>query len=460
MALPVPTLDLAPIRQAGTVLGGDGVMQQGLAEAQGESLGANTQNAIQESLLRKQALEARAKYAETFAKDPTLQRNADALSLILQGNQNPEEPFKAAGEAQKQRFMETVATPPPPAGVGDAVAAAAHDDAEAKRKATAQALSPAQYASPLVDANGRLIQARTDNVDADTHFVKPAVAADKNADAALKNAEAANNPHVGAAVGPGGLPKAPANYQWATDKDGQPVLDSQGQPTLRPITGGGKDPNAPSAATGREAIFTNRVLAAGNQAAAALGNIARGPMGQSAGIMGVGSAPGHSALTSTMDTLRNKLAPDEVQQYNVMNTGLARNFAAVEGQGLAQPGSFTGQIGEGTTLRGGDTEETKLLRMGESRQIIERGLEPKLTDPRVPEAQKALIRKMIDEVRTAIPYTVEDLQGLRSAPPGTTIADVIKARGLNKTPGAAVAPAAPGAAANAGWGTATVVEPK
>lgn len=51
MAGAIPPLDLAPIRQAGNVLGGDGSLQMSLADAQGESLGANTVKADRKSVV-------------------------------------------------------------------------------------------------------------------------------------------------------------------------------------------------------------------------------------------------------------------------------------------------------------------------------------------------------------------------------------------------------------------------
>lgn len=438
MATAIPQLDLNPARQAGFAIAGGDPGRQALAEAQGESLGANTQNAIEEAHKRQiqnQALRDTVQaYKDAYKDHPEL---ANANATAATGGLNPQEIASGIQTGRNTQLGDFIANRPnTPA-------------ADVQATHYAQAISPQQLASPFIDANGNLIRARATNLDVDSNVVKPAVAAEHTAGAALKTAEAANNPHVGAVVGPNGQPKAPTGFQWAVKADGSPVLDDQGQPTLRPITGGAKDPEAPASATGREAIFNNRVFSAGNQAAASLANIARGSIGQSAGTFGIGAAPGHSALASTVDSLRNRLSSDEVQQYNVMNTALARNLNALESQGLAQGAqAFTDQLGQGTTLRAGDTEQTKLLRMAESRQIAERALTPKLQDPRISKAQKAMVQDILGQLRDAIPYSVEDVQGLSAAPPGTSLADIAKAHGLThpaapRVPGASGAAAAP-----------------
>jgi len=429
----------AGYQDLGNVLAGGNVANTALREAQGEQLGANTQRAIAEANAQFAKNKALANLPATMSNlfdDPKV---AAGMAGAGQAGIPLEQLQQARLGNQKQVNLATVTD----AGRSDdarAAALVAADPAShgiisptAGGEAATNALHPSQgvTTTPLGQA---LLPAKVGLIQAQTNLA--------NAGGNLKNTEAANNPHVGAAVGPGGLPKPPPGYQYVTDKtSGAVVPDDDGNPKLTPITGGPKDPNAPGAMGSREASIFSRALNAGALGTKALTNVANGTIGQSTGIAGVGSAPGHSAMASTVDSLRNALSPEEVQQYNTINTGLARNLAQIESSGMVTPGAFTDQIGAGTTMRAGDTEQTKLLRLAESRQIIETGFTTMLSNPRIPASQKQYIRDNLAQVQQAIPYSVEDVQNLTKAPPGTSMQDVISARGLRPA-GAAPAPSA------------------
>ena len=195
-----------------------------------------------------------------------------------------------------------------------------------------------------------------------------------------------------------------------------------------PLLGGG------GAGGGREGVMINRVIASANEASAAISNIAQLPVGASAGTMGIGGGPGHSVLASARDTLRNKLASQDVQDYNTMLPGIKRNLATIESSGLAPSGALTEGFAA-LELRDGDTEITKLRKMAEMRQIVEKGLEPNLANPRVPEQQKKLIRDIIGEVTKSVPYTQSDiteLQKRQRKDEKITLTDLMKEKGLGE----------------------------
>lgn len=233
---------------------------------------------------------------------------------------------------------------------------------------------------------------------------------------------------------------ASANYWWVRGPDGTPVQQA--------IPGGSADPNAPQAGGAREAVFRGRVLNAASQAIETIKNIIELPTGASSGFFGVGASPGRSLLASAKGALTNRIAPQEAQSYNVMLSGVTRNMATIEGAGLVPSDTFTGAF-NALELREGDTEATKLQKIAEMRQTITAGLRPVLSDPRVPPVQKEFVRELIQEVEQAVPFTVTDVTKLlRETNPQTTIADVIKARGLSST-GAQAAPAP--ASESGGW---------
>lgn len=454
----------------GSFLGGGNAPNAAIAEAQGEQLGASTQDSIAQAILRQQEAEGRAASGPAFTallkareanvrapapppgialppgQDPgpvpqtsTAEQLGDVLGAAARGHINPDEQFKGLGEDLKNRAGEQILSP--------STSPEQTERALLVRDATAPGL---QYNLGEGQVGNKL-------------YPSASIATPVSESVAAKNqAEASQGPakvrHIGAqadlaaaqAANPGGV-KPPAGFVWDFDENGQPVMDENGHPQMRYVSSGPQDPNAPAKMGSREAGMFARVLNSASLGTAALRNIARGPTGQSAGFAGVGSAPGHSVFASTVDSLRNALAPQEVQQYNVMNTGLSRNLASVEGGGLLSPGTFSDQIGQGTTLRAGDTEETKLMRLAETRQILRVGLETALANPRVPKSQKDVMQQHLAELEAAIPFTVEDVQNLKAQPAGSTVTlqDLVAARGLRKPGGAAppaatVTPVAPG----------------
>jgi hypothetical protein len=103
-------------------------------------------------------------------------------------------------------------------------------------------------------------------------------------------------------------------------------------------------------------------------------------------------------------------------------------------------------------FREGDTEEDKLYKLAGVRQILENFNEVTQANPRIPDPQKALVTKLAAEAAAAVPFTRKDVIALSNAPPGTSIADIVKAHKLgtpatSAAPAGAAPPAAPPAAA-------------
>jgi hypothetical protein len=221
-----------------------------------------------------------------------------------------------------------------------------------------------------------------------------------------------------------GPQKPPTGYKWAPDPD------NAGQQMLVPITGGPKDPNAPAVAGSREAVFQNRVINALNLGTASLHNITQLPMGADTGLLGgYGAHPGYSAMDTIAASLKNKLSDEDVQQYNLMVSGLSRNLAGIEQAGLAPAGSFTDSLNS-IQARPGDTLGTRLGKLAEARQIIETGLQSLVDSPRVTADQKAKINARLADLRKDIPYTVEDTIALSRQPGTTTMQQLMQQKGL------------------------------
>lgn len=230
-------------------------------------------------------------------------------------------------------------------------------------------------------------------------------------------------------------------YQPATQDDpvtGKPVsgylrLSTRGDEPPQFISG--YTPLKGSAATsglgGREGVFFNRVTQAGNAATAAAKNIMELPITTTRGIFG-GRQQGPGLLDAFKEDLANTVTGQDAQSYNTMMAGVSRNLAAIEASGLAPNGSLTHSM-DSLVIKEGDTDLTKLRKLAEARQIVETGLEPNLANPRIPDEQKALVRRIIGQMQEAIPFTQHDITQLEmSKNPRTTINDVMKQRGLGQ----------------------------
>lgn len=205
----------------------------------------------------------------------------------------------------------------------------------------------------------------------------------------------------------------------------------------------------------RSGIMFQRVLSSSNEAAAAIKNITELPVGANTGWFGVGASPGTSLFDSAKGVLTNKLSSQDVQDYSTMLPGLKRNLATIETAGLAPQGSLTDSFGA-LELREGDTNYTKLHKLAEYRQIVEKGLETNLSNPKIPEEQKQAVRDIIGQVQQVIPFTHHDVTGLQQAHqqnPDLTLGQYMATQGLNKpaATGASAAASAPAPTNAKGW---------
>ena len=180
-------------------------------------------------------------------------------------------------------------------------------------------------------------------------------------------------------------------------------------------------------AGGRESTFINRVVLAGNQAAADLTNVVKLPMSASRGLFG-GRGQGTGLLDAAKESLATAMTTQEVQSYNVLATGFQRSLAAIEAAGLAPSGSLVHQM-DSVIFKEGDTNYTKLLKLAQTRQIVDKGLETTLSNPRVPEETKAHIREIMGKIDKAVPFVpgdLLDLQQAQAANPKVTLGEILK----------------------------------
>jgi len=222
-----------------------------------------------------------------------------------------------------------------------------------------------------------------------------------------------------------------------------PGVDDAGKPTLNLVDGTDGHvvrknigiPGASAAGDSRAQAQNDRVIMAANEAGANIHNLTLLPTGASSGILGVGGTPGHSLFSVSAAALKNAVAPQDVQSFNALVPGLAQSIASVEAGGL-QASTTRIKSFDGFLLAPNDTGLTKLQKMAGLRQNVERGLEVKLANPRIPEDQKEIMRNIMSGLKEDIPFTVADVLKLANAKnPQATLGDLIKSSGVTNQSG-------------------------
>jgi hypothetical protein len=210
------------------------------------------------------------------------------------------------------------------------------------------------------------------------------------------------------------------NKRYVTAVGGQPIEGTD----FRPLKGG-------EAGMGNRAeVMLNRVTSAANEATAAAKNIMELPITTTRGMFG-GRSQGHGLFEATKEDLANTMTGQEAQDYNTMLAGVARNLAAIETAGLAPSGSLTHSM-DALALKEGDTNLTKLRKMAEMRQIVEKGIEPNLANPKIPVEQKDMIKGIVKDIQEAIPFTQHDITQFEysDGKKGSTFMDFAKKSGI------------------------------
>lgn len=156
-----------------------------------------------------------------------------------------------------------------------------------------------------------------------------------------------------------------------------------------------------------------RIQGAATEATAELKNVVEMPISVSTGVFG-SAKPGETLMGSTFSALANKMTSEDVQAYKTTVAGIQRNLAAIEASGLMPSGSLTHQM-DAVVYKEGDTNLTKMRKLATTRQIIEKGLEPLVNNPSVPQEEKEYMQTIIEDVKGAVPFTVHDVNEMLKA---------------------------------------------
>jgi hypothetical protein len=190
---------------------------------------------------------------------------------------------------------------------------------------------------------------------------------------------------------------------------------------------------------GRAQVFTNRMITSANEAMRGLENVVKLPATTTRGILG-GRQQDGGLLAATKETLANKVTGEEAQLYNVMTAGIQRNLASIEAVGLMPSGALTHMM-DNVIIKEGDTQLTKAAKLAEIRQILEAGMEPILSNPKVPEQLKSLVKDIQARVTKAVPFTQDDVISLMGSPdPDKTLGSIVKGQRKDSESGAIIKP--------------------
>lgn len=222
-----------------------------------------------------------------------------------------------------------------------------------------------------------------------------------------------------------------ASGQWVTADQNRTPLDATNLRVIKSELPGG----------GRVAGQVIRITTAAHDIASELENISRLPATASTGLYSKAGTMG-----TPMGALAREVTSQEVQSYKTSAVGMARGLAALEAAGLAPPGALTGQF-EGLQLQLGDTNLTKLQKMGTIRQNGENALDAILASPLLSKQQREEVTGLKARMAKAIPWTPLDVINLEnSGNPRATLGDMAKLNRLT-APQAALPPSPnPGAA--------------
>jgi hypothetical protein len=165
------------------------------------------------------------------------------------------------------------------------------------------------------------------------------------------------------------------------------------------------------AAGGRQqAAQLTAIRGAANEAVGSLQNLVEMPITANLGsFMGLQYQTPDSLAEALKRTTARTLTPQEQNDLGITFSGVGRSLATLEAQGRAS--GLVGLAGQMEKLapQTGDTPLTVMRRYAEIRQIIERSIENAKASGLPDSEASKLLDKIADQARTAVPWTVHDV---------------------------------------------------
>lgn len=211
--------------------------------------------------------------------------------------------------------------------------------------------------------------------------------------------------------------------QWVTADEKRAPIDANNMVIIPESMGAGGG--------GRFAGQVMRILNSAKGSTSEIGNLVQLPIGSSTGWLG-GRSQGPSLMAATKEALANTVTSQEVQDFNTSMIGMSRHLATLETGGMQTNESLVKKF-EGLALKEGDTNWTKMRKLGTMRQDAENAIESLMTSPLIGKKQKEFAQALITDLKSAVPWTPNDVTRLQRASennPQATIGDIGKKTGL------------------------------
>jgi hypothetical protein len=114
-------------------------------------------------------------------------------------------------------------------------------------------------------------------------------------------------------------------------------------------------------------------------------------------------------FSAPLGVLANTIAPEDVQRYNTEIANFGKFASRIISGGRVVPAGTQQQFDEQYKIKQGDKPLTVLTKIAQMRQTLERASEVYLADPNTASDMKKLYQKGLEDIRSAIPFTVNDV---------------------------------------------------
>ena len=160
--------------------------------------------------------------------------------------------------------------------------------------------------------------------------------------------------------------------------------------------------------TGGDRFGFNNIVAVNlNEAVGSISNIVQMPFKVNSGPFQGENSKG--LFFAPLGVLANAIAPEDVQRYNTEIANFGKFASRVISGGRVVPASVQQGFEDQYKIKQGDKPLTVLTKIAQMRQTLERASEVYLADPSTSPEMKKLYQKGLEDIQTAIPFTVNDV---------------------------------------------------
>lgn len=226
-----------------------------------------------------------------------------------------------------------------------------------------------------------------------------------------------------------------AGFMPNPNYDPAQMADTETNPLVVPISGGGQDPNAAGKLGVRERAMVGSVLNAAQNTVGDIGSIMSLDVGVDAGFFGQGAmAPGSTLMDVVGGNLRRELNPESSNAYNAILGNLSNQLGRIEQMGYQVPQGLAEKF-DALVLTDSDNVYTKMIKMSQMRQSVESAMDTLVNLNALPATAKTQAIQLRDDIRAVVPFTTRDVIALaRPENEGKTLAQVMQEMGGGKIP--------------------------